>query len=476
MPVLLTRWAEGLLGGPIPPETRANCDECSMCLPLLDADPREIQFFPGVKCCTYIPSLPNFIVGMILDSSSAADATARAEVERRVASSQAATPWKLESSRRTRVQYMKIQREDLFGRTESLVCPYWVNEAGGKCGIWRYRIATCATWFCRYSRYAVGRRFWLEIGSVLCLVEDSVSSWCLLELGLDANCLIENHDAHGDGRQLALGEFQGWQDPDGQLHSSLDRRLWGSWQEKKQELYGTCARLAAALTWKDIQAICGVRLTILEARLRASLAALYDVNIPESLCLTDIERTPTKDGKVAIRSAEMPFESLELDDSAADLLPLFDGRPTEQVLQDAGERGAVLDEELIRLLFEQGVLAKVDHKDIPTRGRNHPALHPKTQLFFFRDFRESEVRSELRPGEDGQLNLHIQCGPKQIVFDDPDLFEFARKLFLYQNGFYAGDAVHWGPPGVTYSWDRVCEILKTLIDEDILQVLGPGEG
>jgi hypothetical protein len=116
------------------------------------------------------------------------------------------------------------------------------------------------------------------------------------------------------------------------------------------------------------------------------------------------------------------------------------------------------------------VLAKVDHRDISTRGRAPTRLSQRSRLFFFRDFRGSEVHSDFRPDESGRISLRIQCGPKQIVFDEPDLFEFARKLLLYQNGFYAGDAIHWGPPGVTFPWKRVLQILQTLVDEDILQV------
>ncbi len=474
LPTLLAGWVEGLIGKALPPETRANCSHCTMCDPSESGEPAEVSFLPEVKCCTFVPALPNYAVGMILESTSAADATARREVERRIRSNLAATPWKLESSRRTRVQYMKIQREDLFGRTESLVCPYWIRASGGKCGIWPYRTATCATWFCRHSQYAAGRRFWAELSSTLNMLEDAIASHCLLEVGLDPDCLVANHDNQAEGRQLALGEFQGWQDPDGWLHPALEQRLWGSFREKKIEYYLACARLARALSWRDVQAICGVRLAVMRARLRASLAELGDTKLPERLCLTDIKTEPGEEGMVQISSAEMGYESLELDRDSAAALSLFDGRPTEEVMREARKKGAALDEALIRRLFEQGVLAKVGH-DLSPRDRHHTAISARTRLFFFRDFRASSVHSELCPGEDGAPVLHLHCGPKRIVFSDPDLFEFARKLLLFQNGFYAGDAIHWGPPGITYSWKRVRAILDTLIAEDILQALGPEE-
>src|SRR5207253_3996635 len=68
-----------------------------------------------------------------------------------------------------------------FGRAQALLCPYYDNE-GGLCGIWRNRQSTCATWFCKHVRGAVGQRFWNALHALLAAVEDDLAGWCLVEL------------------------------------------------------------------------------------------------------------------------------------------------------------------------------------------------------------------------------------------------------------------------------------------------------
>ena len=73
LPPLYARWTDELLGGPIPAETRATCLDCAMWVKEgrnpAAYDPftgQEISFLPSTKCCTYVPSLPNFLAGGVL--------------------------------------------------------------------------------------------------------------------------------------------------------------------------------------------------------------------------------------------------------------------------------------------------------------------------------------------------------------------------------------------------------------------------
>ena len=67
LPPLYHRWVTGMLADQIPRETLATCASCAMCVTPQGAVPNSIYTFdPDLKCCVYLPILPNFLVGRIL--------------------------------------------------------------------------------------------------------------------------------------------------------------------------------------------------------------------------------------------------------------------------------------------------------------------------------------------------------------------------------------------------------------------------
>src|SRR5260370_251866 len=86
-------WMDQLLPGPIPEETEATCDKCVMCPSKGEPQtPSPIRFNPRIKCCTYLPNLPNFLVGRILSSEDRSETKGRATVEARLTQGAAVTP------------------------------------------------------------------------------------------------------------------------------------------------------------------------------------------------------------------------------------------------------------------------------------------------------------------------------------------------------------------------------------------------
>src|SRR5262245_14489349 len=93
LPPLYSAWMDQLLLGPIPEETEATCDNCLMCPSQGEPQtPSRIRFNPRIKCCTYLPNLPNFLVGRILTSENPSEAKGRTTVEVRLAQGTAVTP------------------------------------------------------------------------------------------------------------------------------------------------------------------------------------------------------------------------------------------------------------------------------------------------------------------------------------------------------------------------------------------------
>jgi hypothetical protein len=159
LPPLYAAWVEDLLGGSIPPETRATCHDCAMCEDGADYQAPDSKFFnPVTKCCTYLPEISNFLTGQILADDDPAITKGRASIEARINAGVAVTPLGLGRNQRYALLYDNMDVQ-VFGRAQSLRCPHYIDEQGGLCGIWKYRNSVCSTWFCRHVRGVAGESF-----------------------------------------------------------------------------------------------------------------------------------------------------------------------------------------------------------------------------------------------------------------------------------------------------------------------------
>ncbi|HEY2514017.1 MAG TPA: hypothetical protein VGI39_24290 [Polyangiaceae bacterium] len=70
-------------------------------------------------------------------------------------------------------------------------------------------------------------------------------------------------------------------------------------------------------------------------------------------------------------------------------------------------------------------------------------------------------------GAEGQDELHVFYGDKEIVFDEPELLPFGTKLVQVER-FRAEDAMGWSD-GNAYDWEQVRELLQALLDQEVLK-------
>jgi hypothetical protein len=148
--------------GRLPAETDATCQDCAMCAePGRTPLPGLAFFKPDTKCCIYVPGLRNFLVGLILQDDDPRFAAGRATVEARLDARVSVTPVGI-SPLPVQTALYRLEGTQAFGQDRTLRCPHYLDEAGGQCGIWRYRNGICATWFCKHTRgpvaLASGRR------------------------------------------------------------------------------------------------------------------------------------------------------------------------------------------------------------------------------------------------------------------------------------------------------------------------------
>jgi hypothetical protein len=289
--------------------------------------PATAPFFnPSTKCCTYVPVLPNFLVGRMLGDDGPAFAHGRATVEARLARPLIVTPLGIGRTPTDDRRY-RTRAPSSFGRDRSMRCPHYLDE-GGQCGIWRHRAAVCATWYCKHVRGAVGQRFWRTLHGLLSAVERDLSAWCAREL---CGPTAATHDA--------------------------GRRRFGEWSGREREFFIECARLVDALRWDDIARICGPEMAPLLSRTRAAFDELRSQAIPGRLRTGAYTVIGSHRGASIVEGYD-GGDRLALPDAVLEALPYFDGSaPTPDVLQTIrAATGLAMERDLVRLLVDFEIL------------------------------------------------------------------------------------------------------------------------
>lgn len=354
LPPLYAAWMAVALPGPIPEETRATCQQCAMCPPTTGASgpiPMSDYFHPQTKCCTYLPRLPNFLVGRILADETTEMQAGRASVEQRIRKASAATPLGLSPDSSFMLLY-RASRGTAFGKSPALRCPHYLED-GGLCGIWRHRDATCTTWFCKYVRGAVGLRFWQMLRQFLATIEENLARWCIsqLDLGSEALRLLFPPLPSSDGNTLLKSD-----EAESAMARQSQRAIWGTWAGREHDFYRASAALVEALTWEEVGTHCGPTFPILLRLTQEAYQALFAETIPHLLRVR-----PLKEIRLEGRSCQAVtysgYDPISFPRTLLDALPAFDGRPLEEVRQTlASEQQITLDDALIRKLVDFEVL------------------------------------------------------------------------------------------------------------------------
>lgn len=360
LPPLYGPWIEALVGGMVPVERQATCDRCVMLAPApasRSPGPRRpagdgaVYFEPRIKCCTYVPVLPNFLVGRILLDRTAASAAGRASVEARIAAGIGVTPAGLEQPPAQALLYRNAPAA--FGRSLALRCPHYRADSG-TCGIWRHRPSACATWFCKYGRGAVGERFWLALRRLLEQVEASLAAHCVLRLdpGVEALAGVVDAPRPEADPGLSAGDLDGVADAGGH------RARWGRHAGRERDFYEASARLVEGLTWSDVRRVGGAEVELAAALVRARFRALRSTALPDRLRLGPVESTPLDRDQVRVTSYRA-YDPLVIPRTLFDALHRFDGRPTGAALAAiAAEAGLEVDRAVVQRLADFEVLVE----------------------------------------------------------------------------------------------------------------------
>lgn len=147
---------------PLPGESLADCNACSMAPAQVGTAAAHRAFQPEARCCTYHPTIINFAVGHGLVEGGTAARLFRERLRRRAGvSALGIRAWDA-----FRQRYADRVHTGGFGRDLALRCPYW---RGGElaCGVWTHRNPVCRTWHCRHEQGPRGRDLWVALRDTL---------------------------------------------------------------------------------------------------------------------------------------------------------------------------------------------------------------------------------------------------------------------------------------------------------------------
>ena len=352
MPTLYAPWLEALLGGPLPGESAATCQSCAM-LPATGTTPDAdaLHFHPATKCCTYVPALPNFVVGRVLADTSAAGAAGRASLIARMGDRACMTPLGMDPPPSYLLTYER-SAADLFGRAPGLRCPHYLADSGG-CGIWPHRMSVCATWFCKHDRGRRGLDFWSAVRDLLGAVERALAVHCVQALAPSAEAARRAVARRRPTPTTISPAHLGGVLPAG-YHVE-----WGRYARREADFFLECARIVEALSWSDVLALGGAEAQLAADVARESYVALITATPP----VAPRQGTLTVyalEGTTATCSGYSGTDPLHLPLPLLQVMRVFDGRPMPRAVAAARAAGVDVDVDVVRRLVDFGMLEETD--------------------------------------------------------------------------------------------------------------------
>jgi len=242
-------------------EAKATCDSCIMAKP---KNRGEIFYEPDLKCCTYYPFLPNYVVGAILSgedtSKTLAAPSALQSIRDKIETRQYSLPLGLVAPPSYQVPFNHRGKNE-FGRREDWLCPYF-NHQDQNCGIWRYRGAVCTSFYCKSSYGQKGIQFWDQISNYLTYVEMALMEESLVMLDFSPR-QISDLLGYLNRQEATKLEMKSAVMPEKKA-----RKLWNGYFDDQEGFFKKSFQIVAELDRKAFKELLGETGQQLEGRLR----------------------------------------------------------------------------------------------------------------------------------------------------------------------------------------------------------------
>lgn len=236
-------------------EKKATCENCAM----------SPEYNKNLKCCTYHPYTPNYLVGGFL-SESRTPAFVRETVQKKIDSRQYVLPIGIVAPVPHQVEFNHRKKTE-FGNREDWLCPYY-NRENQNCGIWKMRGAVCTTFHC-YSSYGdQGKEFWDRFSDYLTYVEMALMEEALVQLDFSPRQISENLEY--------LNRFEATPEELKQsvLPEKLARKLWNGYYADQIGFFKRCHEIVSNMNKSQFLEAVGEQGAMIEKNLLGSLRKL----------------------------------------------------------------------------------------------------------------------------------------------------------------------------------------------------------
>lgn len=202
----------------VDPEKASSCFNC----PQVKAH----GFHPTSRCCSYIPRIPNFLLGLaLMDADTQAVAKNFVGSGYTIPEGSQASPLQMEQS----LGFLSGQLPH-----GTVVCPL-LNRTSRKCQVYGFRNGVCSTFFCRHDQGEAGAEFWESLTDLVTQVETALAQWALEQAGFDLDAYFERFESLQHSMDSCTDAASGtWSD-------SARRTLFGPWYGREEELFLRCA-------------------------------------------------------------------------------------------------------------------------------------------------------------------------------------------------------------------------------------------
>lgn len=330
-------------------ESRATCDACQMCdHGTVPSELSASYFRPDTKCCTYHPTLPNYLVGAILADKRPEMDEGKKRIREQIALRLGVHPQRLAPSKKWALLY-RSSMESSFGRSSLLRCPYLDEKE--RCTIWYHRESVCFTFYCKFDNGLAGSTYWRALKAYLNVAEEALSAWSAKQVASDVRDPRQDESA-----SLSLTEFE-----ERPTDPAVHAKYWASWAGREDEFYIACHERVKKMTKEEYVRIVD-NSSIGKERLEKLAEAVKRVReapvIPERVSLNKRLRVlPVQDG-VVITMPYNNYDSIKIEPELHDVLKVFthDATVAETRAKLEKEQGIELEDALISMFTMHDIL------------------------------------------------------------------------------------------------------------------------
>lgn len=221
-------------------EKKATCDNCIQAPKTYKAD---------LKCCTFWPFIPNYVVGAILSSPKERHLRVQSFIRELIKNNAFVLPIGIPAPPWYQKEFKKNKKR-IFGKQEEFLCPYY-EKSQNQCSIWEYRGSVCTSFYCESSYGVQGQEFWKSLENYMSYLEMGVAEEVLVYHDYsprDMNSQLEFLDIEVGNDQFTASK---------KMTSQEAKKYWKHYYADKEAFYVKSYEFVQKLTSQQRSEILG---------------------------------------------------------------------------------------------------------------------------------------------------------------------------------------------------------------------------